>query len=102
MVEDDFPNMEIRSTWSRTRKTRHDNCELGFFLDYRLQTRPIVSGLKIPWDIVNSVSRFSIRKHLKKICLKTYRPFKKPFLTKKMKKKRFKWAKKFVNKSPDF
>ena len=59
--------MEIGSTWSRTRKTRHENCELGFFLDYRLQTRPTVSGLKIPWDIVNSVSRFAIRKHLKSI-----------------------------------
>lgn len=59
--------MEIGSTWSRTRKARHENCELGFFLDYRLQTRPTVSGLKIPWDIVNSVSRFAIRKHLKSI-----------------------------------
>ena len=59
--------MEIGSTWSRTRKTRHENCELGFFLDYRLQTRPTVSGLKIPWDIVNSVSRFAIRKHLRSI-----------------------------------
>ena len=59
--------MEIRSTWSRTRKARHENCELGFFLDYRLQTRPTVSALKIPWDIVNSVSRFAIRKHLKSI-----------------------------------
>lgn len=59
--------MEIRSTWSRTRKARHENCELGFFLDYRVQTRPTVSGLKIPWDIVNSVSRFAIRKHLKSI-----------------------------------
>lgn len=59
--------MEIRSTWSRTRKARHENCELGFFLDYRLQTRPTVSGLKIPWDIVNSVSRFAIRKHLESI-----------------------------------
>ena len=59
--------MEIGSTWSRTRKTRHENCELGFFLDYRLQTRPTVSGLKIPWDIVNSVSRFAIRKHLNSI-----------------------------------
>ena len=59
--------MEIGSKWSRTRKARHENCELGFFLDYRLQTRPTVSGLKIPWDIVNSVSRFAIRKHLKSI-----------------------------------
>ena len=59
--------MEIRSTWSRTRKARHENCELGYFLDYRLQTRPTVSGLKIPWDIVNSVTRFAIRKHLKSI-----------------------------------
>ena len=59
--------MEVGSTWSRTRKIRHENCELGFFLDYRLQTRPIVSGLKIPWDIVNSVSRFAIRKHLESI-----------------------------------
>ena len=59
--------MEIRSTWSRTRKTRHENCELGFFLDYRLQTRPTISGLKISWDIVNSVSRFAIRKHLESI-----------------------------------
>ena len=59
--------MEIGSTWSRTRKTRYENCELGFFLDYRLQTRPTVSGLKIPWEIVNSVSRFAIRKHLNSI-----------------------------------
>lgn len=59
--------MEIGSTWSRTRKARHENCELGFFLDYRLQTRPTVSGMKIPWDIVNSVSRFAIRKHLKSV-----------------------------------
>ena len=59
--------MGIGSTWSRTRKARHENCELGFFLDYRLQTRPTVSGLNIPWDIVNSVSRFAIRKHLKSV-----------------------------------